>query len=378
VNGLSKDMTNRMLAGLADVMLNPTPAEKAIPAHDYLARCRELAAGYRMLQQQASRDRPLRAYLLLDAWEGNPLAAELSEQWPETISERKAVPDSFYAGREDEAPCLVPFPDHLLLDADTDNLPQARVRETLARWLEEASKEADQRLARQYFCAVLFSPESATRLAQHLAQLGLQYVPRSHTARLFRYQDPRVMQRVWLRLSTEQQNVWLGQAQAWWSLTQPWGPMADLSAREDSASPAPIWFKAQRNVSSNTQTVVPPLNRLTNADQWQTAHSSPIGNRIWARLAQRGVPAEKQPDAASMTRLLSKGQELGLVDSNLQDFIWCSWRPILQSAQDSAAGLPIDWDSPRWRDVLARVLQALHNDPEAGFASLFEVYEQFA
>jgi len=39
-----------------------------------------LAAGYRMLQQQASHDRPLRAYLLLDAWEGNPLAADLSEQ----------------------------------------------------------------------------------------------------------------------------------------------------------------------------------------------------------------------------------------------------------------------------------------------------------
>lgn len=146
------------------------------------------------------------------------------QQWPETISEREAVPDSFYAGREDEAPCLVPFPDHLLLDADSDNLPQARVRDALARWLEEASKEAGQRLARQYFCAVLFSPESATRLAQHLAQLGLQYVPRSHTARLFRYQDPRVMQRVWPRLSTEQQNVWLGQTQAWWSLTQPWGP----------------------------------------------------------------------------------------------------------------------------------------------------------
>ncbi|CAJ0821548.1 hypothetical protein LMG19087_04472 [Ralstonia wenshanensis] len=79
-----------------------------------------------------------------------------------------------------------------------------------------------------------------------------------------------------------------------------------------------------------------------------------------------------------MTRLLNKGQELGLVDSNLQDFIWCSWRPILQSSQGSAAVLPIDWDSPRWRDVLARVLQALRNDSEAGFAGLFEDYEQFA
>ena len=80
MNGLTQDMTNRMLADLADVMLNATAAEKEVPAHDYLARCRELAAGYRMLQQQASHDRPLRAYLLLDAWEGNPLAADLSEQ----------------------------------------------------------------------------------------------------------------------------------------------------------------------------------------------------------------------------------------------------------------------------------------------------------
>ncbi|ANJ75403.1 DUF4123 domain-containing protein [Ralstonia insidiosa] len=371
-------MTNRMLAGFADVTLSAVPAEGAVPPPDYLARCRELAAGYHMLQQQLPQERPLRAYLLFDAWEGNPLAAELSEQWPEAVSGREAVPDDFYAGREDEAPCLVPVPDDLLLDADSDSLVQARAQEALARWLEDTSKQASQRLARQYLCAVLFSPESAIRVAQHLALLGFQYVPGSHTARLFRYQDPRVMQRVWPTLSAEQQNTWLGKTQAWWSLTQPWGPIADLSATEDSVTPAPVWFKAQRCAASAVPATVPPLNRLMNATQWQAAHSSPVGNRVWARFAQRGIAAQTQPNAASMTRLLDKGQELGLVDSNLQDFIWCSWRPILQSVQDGIVSKPIDWDAPLWRDVLARVLQALRDDPDAGFASLFEDREQFA
>lgn len=368
-------MTNRVLAGFADVTLSTVTAEMALPPRGYLARCRELAAGYHMLQQQLSQERPLHAYLLLDAWEGNPLAAELSERWPEAVTGRESVPDNFYAGREDEAPCLVPFPVDLLLDADSDSLAQARAQEALARWLEDANKQAGQRLARQYLCAVLFSPESAVRVAQHLALLGLQYVPGSHTARLFRYQDPRVMQRVWPTLSAEQQNAWLGQTQAWWSLTQPWGPIADLSGTEDCAAPAPIWFKAQRHVVSDISAVAPPLNRLMNADQWQAAHSSPIGNRVWARFAQRGIPAQTQPDAASMTRLLNKGQELGLVDSNLQDFIWCSWRPMLQGAQDGIVGRPIDWDAPQWRDVLARVLQTLRDEPDAGFAGLFEEHK---
>lgn len=91
--------------------------------------------------------------------------ANLSERWPETTSEKGAVPDSSYAGREDETPYLVPFPGRSLLDTDSDNLLQARARDALARWFEEASKEAGQRLAGQYFCVVLFSPESATRLA---------------------------------------------------------------------------------------------------------------------------------------------------------------------------------------------------------------------
>ncbi|TYZ39889.1 hypothetical protein C2U35_24835, partial [Ralstonia solanacearum] len=215
-------MTNRILADMEAMLPDSTRADAIEPPSDYMARCRELAAGYHALRQrQAPDERPLRAYLLLDIWDGNSLAEALSETWPEAAAAREAVPDDFYAGREDEAPCVVPLPDEVLPDGGTDTLAQVRAQETLARWLEDASRQASQRLVRQHFCAILFSPDSAAWVARYLASLGFQYPPESSTARLFRYQDPRVMQRVWPALSATQQGMWLGAVEGWWSLTQP-------------------------------------------------------------------------------------------------------------------------------------------------------------
>ncbi|MGA4177266.1 DUF4123 domain-containing protein [Ralstonia nicotianae] len=363
-------MTNRILADMEAMLPDSTRADAIEPPSDYMARCRELAAGYHALRQrQAPDERPLRAYLLLDIWDGNSLAEALSETWPEAAAAREAVPDDFYAGREDEAPCVVPLPDEVLPHGGTDTLAQVRAQETLARWLEDASRQASQRLVRQHFCAILFSPDSAAWVARYLASLGFQYPPESSTARLFRYQDPRVMQRVWPALSATQQGMWLGAVEGWWSLTQPWGPwaMEGLVAPADATVPAPPWFKAERPMVPDGQTGMLVLSRLMNAEQWGRAHSAPVGNRVWMRFAENGCGADEQPDADLMQQLLATGVSYGLDEQNLEDFIWCSVRY-------REAPPAIDWRVPHWSRALEHTLQLLRADSDARFISTFDAY----
>ncbi len=361
-------MTIRILSALEQDLLNPSSVDASEPHPDYMARCRELAAGYHALRQrQAPDERPLRAYLLLDLWDGNPFAAKLSEAWPEAAAGRAAVPNDFHSGRKGEAPCVVPLPDSVLPDGATDNLAEARAQETLARWLEEASRQASQRLVRQYFCGVLFSPDSAAWVARYLAMLGFQYPPGSRTARLFRYQDPRVIQRVWPVLSAAQQDMWLGAVEAWWSLTQPWGPwaMEDLVPPTDAAVPARPWFKAERPTVPDSQTETLLLSRLMNAEQWQRVHSASVGNRVWMRFAENGIGPDEQPDAKRMQELLATGESHHLRERNLEDFVWCS---ILHRETPPS----IDWRTPHWACVLDHTLQALSANPDTRFASAFD------
>ena len=373
-------MRHRTLADLEQTLLGSTSGQIIEPPADAVARSQELAAAYHSRKhQQAPEDRPLRAYLLLDRWDGSAVAAELAEVWPEAAEARAAVPDAFYAGREDEAPCVVSLPEVALPDGGTSTLAQARAQEILAEWLQAASRQAHKRLAPQDLCAVLFSTDSAGWVARHLAKLGFQYPPGSASARVFRYQDPRVMQRVWPELGAAQQGIWLGGIQAWWTLTQPWGPWTqeDLMANVEHPVPTPAWFQAQRPAASDGRTEL-LLHRLMNTDQWHAAHSAPIGNRVWAGFARRGLPSQAQPDARTMTRLLKKGHALGLSETDQQDFVWCSWHPSSQNPLHGVIGQSIDWDDPHWRDALARIQQGLHDEPGAGFASLFEEHKHFA
>ncbi|MGA4073011.1 hypothetical protein ACI2TP_16995 [Ralstonia nicotianae] len=363
-------MTNRILSGLEEALLSPATEDVPAPHPDYMTRCRELAAGYHALKRRQEPDeRPLRAYLLLDPWDGNPLAADLSEAWPEAAAVRAAVPDDFYAGREGEAPCVVQLPDDVLPDGDPDNLAEVRAQETLARWMEDASRQASQRLVRQHFCAVLFSTDSAAWVARYLASLGFQYPPGSSSARLFRYQDPRVMQRVWPVLSAAKQGMWLGAVEAWWSLMQPWGPwaMQDLVASEDAAVLAPAWFKAERPMVPDGQAETLMLSRLMNAEQWGRAHSAPVGNRVWMRFVENGCGADEQPDADLMQQLLATGVSYGLDERSLEDFIWCSVRY-------REAPPAIDWRVPHWSRALEHTLQVLRADSDARFISTFDAY----
>ncbi|MGS0622301.1 DUF4123 domain-containing protein [Ralstonia sp. VS2407] len=361
-------MTNRTLANLEASLFAADSTGTDVPHPDTLARCGELATGYHaMNRQQRHGYPPLRAYLLLGAWEGNPLAAAISEAWPEAATIRAAVPDDFYTGREDEAPCVVPLPDSALPDGETDTLEQGLSRDVLARLLEAASGHAHQRLVRQGLGAVLFSADSPAEVAQHLRMLGFQYPPEGRNAKVFRYQDPRVMQRVWPELSATQQSMWLGPVQAWWSLTQPWGPWAleDMVATEDAAVSVPVWFKAEQPMEPDRRSEGLVLNRLMDAKQWRAAHSAPVGNRVWARFAENGVIAGEQPNGNLMRQLLAIGTSHHLDEGNLEDFVWCSIR--YREAPPS-----IDWGTPQWSRVLNQTLEVLNADPDARFVSAFD------
>lgn len=361
-------MTFRILSGLESGLPEVADADIKVSDLGCLELCRDLASGYHVLKQGEAEGRSLQAYLLLDAWDDCPLAAALSETWPQAAAARVAIPDEFYAGREDEAPCLVPLPSCVLPDGCTDTLAEVRAREFLAGWLEEAGKSIRQRLVRQHLCAVLFSTDSASSVARHLAGLGYQYEPGSRTARLFRYQDPRVMQRVWPMLPSAQQVLWMGPVQAWWSLRQSWGPWDGrelFSGEVEISSAAPAWFKAEKPIVPQAQPETPAwLNRLMTADQWRVAHWAQVGNRIWLRFAENDIPRQAQPDGNLMLQLLEAGASLGLDEHNLEDYVWCSVR--YREAPPS-----IDWHAPSWARVLAQSLQALRSDPDTRFVSAF-------
>ncbi|MET3444778.1 DUF4123 domain-containing protein [Ralstonia sp. 1138] len=341
-----------------------------MPHPDAVARSKELAAGYHALQrQQKPGDRPLRAYLLLNAWEGNQLAASIALAWPEAAAARAAVPDDFYAGREDQAPCVVPVPDSALPDGTSDTLEQAHAQDTLAPLLEAASRQAHQRLVRQDLGAVLFSADSAACVAQYLRMLGLQYPPQSRRAKVFRYQDPRVMQRVWPELSAAQQGMWLGAVQAWWTLSQPWGPwaMEDLVETESVAAPIPAWFKAERTMVPDGQTETLMVNRLMDMGQWGVAHSAPVGNQSWAAFASAKVPTTQQPDGAAMSAAIARGQRLGLDGQDLEAFIEVSW--LLPGEAGATHAHARNWDDAPNRAALEHTLSQMRSQSGLRFAS---------
>ena len=355
-------MTLRILSALESGWPEDANTDIAAPDLRCLELCRELASGYHMLGQRDADGRSLHT------WDDSPLAVAVSEAWPEAAAARVAVPDEIYAGREGEAPCLVPLPSYALPDGGASSFAEVRAQEFLAGWLETAGKKIYQRLVKQHLCAVLFSRDSARTLAQHLAGLGFQYEPGGRTVRLFRYQDPRVMQRVWPALSGGQRVSWLGPVLAWWSLEQPWKPWGadELIATEADISLSELaWFKAEKSVAPGGEPTAPILlNRLLNAEQWRQAHWTPVGNQIWLRFAENGIPQQGQPDGSLMQQLLETGASLNLDGQNLEDYVWCSvrYREVPPS---------IDWRAPRWARVLTQSLQALRSDPDTRFVSAF-------
>lgn len=353
------------LHALSQLHVVEANAPMSPPHPGFVALCRELAA-----VPLLGGGRPVRVYALLERWRDNPLAAALDAEYPKQASARSPVRDDFFRNREDDAPCIVPLPEALRPATADDSLAGVLAREWFGSWLEAAWREAQRRLAPQHFGAVLFSCDSAREVARHLSHLGFQTPPQAQRARMFRYQDPRVMQRVWPALTPRQRKLWMGPVLQWWSLTQPWGAW-DANEQEPEARSdviAPAWFKA---APSEPPTGKPDthhsLRRLFDPRQWALAHAAPIGNRVWRRYADAAIATADQPGGGAMNALLAEGLDLGLEGANLEDFAWCSSQPGYCAADQQS----IPWHSPGWAPVLARVLSTLKHEPDASFAGVF-------
>ncbi|MDR2852261.1 MAG: DUF4123 domain-containing protein [Burkholderiaceae bacterium] len=258
-----------------------------------------------------------------------------------------------------EPPAEAPQPDALNLDDLSIGLAGA--------WLA-----TQQRLAAQKFCAVLFAQADAKDIAAHLVRLGRQQLPPAGPTRQFPFQDARIQQRIWPVFTPEQHLIWLGPVAQWWALKQPWGPwsQADLLQIDPTQfSAAPEWFVAtppspEQPRAHAAQGLKPET--LFTPDQWKYAGQCPTGNRVWQQYAMQDIDPQRQPDGATMDRLISDGLRLGLSGANLQDYVWCSW-------QAGEAGLPreLDWREPRLAQLLQDILRQLREEPEASFADLF-------
>ncbi|WP_354357394.1 DUF4123 domain-containing protein [Variovorax boronicumulans] len=331
----------------------------------------------------ASVGRPLSAFLVLERWRDNPLAEHLQEHHPLLADERVDVPDDIYKGRPEAAPTLVPMPEHWAADAPGDDT--LALLNTMALALDAARLQSRRRLVDQMLCAVVFSAATPARIALHWKHLGFQISPEDGKDKLFRYQDARVMQRVWPLLDEAQRRRWLGPVTAWWSLSQPWGPwagaeaFATTEAAAGGAAEATEWFVADRPALPHVSTPDSSdeaLHRLLRLDQWRAAHTATTGNRLWLSMASRKISTRHQPDGETMTRLLRQGAELGLTqESDLCEFVDASWPahrpgdPVVQR----------DWSAPRDAALLQQALASMHatgartgeagGDPPAGFAS---------
>lgn len=303
-----------------------------------------------------------RAYLLLESWNDNAIATEIQQRFPVLASSRYAVPDRHFEYREDDAPCLIPLTGAFALSASADLDSTFRARQALVDWFTHASEQATQRLAKQELCALVFSDVEAASIQRHWVQLGDQKPSAGSGSRLFRYQDPRVMQRTWPTLAAWQKVQWLGPVTGWWAIAQPWGPW---TARIGSP---PAWFALQRSeleeqsLATTTSTHV----RLDSA-QWRAAHTTPTGNRVWSRYRDEQVPTFDQPDGRTVDRLINDGWRLGLKGVNLEDYVWCTWRT--NAIADEPRERP--WTSLRGAALLSQILSTLREQPEARFASLY-------
>jgi hypothetical protein len=268
---------------------------------------------------------PLRAYLLFNRWDGNPLARELSEQFPQWARDRVSVPDSYFAYREERAPCLMELPEELVAPVSGSNT--RALRAWLAHCLESAAVQVNERVTKQDLCGVVISPESERTVTRYWVGLGDQRAPFKEDGLLFRYHDPRVMQRVWPALSPLQQSRWLGPVTQWWSLAQPWGPF------NDRVEPA-HWFCAKAPMLPHGAETGGSPRVLFDEAQWFLSGVSPDANSIWRSYARNHIPPEAQPDPESLLQMLADAARMNLKNLDLEDYVWTTWMHELRDRPD--------------------------------------------
>ncbi|QSI33460.1 DUF4123 domain-containing protein [Variovorax sp. RKNM96] len=300
---------------------------------------------------------PQRAYLLFNRWDGNPLAQELCEQFPRWARDRISVPNSYFEYREERAPCLLELPEELVVSVP--GFKTRDLRAWLAHCLEFASQQVNERVTKQDFCGVVISPESEQTIARYWVGLGDQRPSCNKDSVLFRYHDPRVMQRVWPALSPLQQRRWLGPVTQWWSLMQPWGPFSD---RPEPAQ----WFCAKAPVLPyGTQAGGSPRDLFDEA-QWFLSGVSPDANSIWRSYAKNNIPPEAQPDPESLQQMLADAARMNLKNLDLEDYVWITW----MHAPKEGPARAMDWSLPHLAPTLSRIEDQLRDWPDASFSML--------
>jgi hypothetical protein len=325
----------------------------------------ELIQGWRALAEGDAEHRKAkagsvaqRAYLLFNRSGGNTLAQELIEQFPKWARDRCAVPDSYFQHRSERAPFLLELPDELL--TLTSGVETKAVRSWLVHCLQFAATQVDERTTQQDFCGLVISGESERTIARHWVDLGDQLPPGSQDSALFRYHDPRVMQRVWPTLSDSQQSRWMGPVMQWWSLVQPWGPIND--------APEPTqWFRATNSTLPSGTSAVASPRYLFNAAQWFVSGVSPDANSIWRSYADNNILPLAQPDPQSMVQMLADARDMGLQELNLEDYVWITW---MHAPKEGAARV-MDWSQPHLVPILSRIQDQLRDEPDARFSTLF-------
>lgn len=308
---------------------------------------------------------PQRAYLLFNRWEGNPLARQLDEEFPGWARDRFAVPDRYFEGREERAPVVLELPEEFVLPQPQSARELRPLRRWLVRCLMHADGQRHDRLGVQDFCGVVVSPANAQTLTRYWVGLGDQRPPHGGGSVLFRYQDPRVMQRVWPALSPVQQARWLGPVTQWWALRQPWGPHADPGEADTSNGLA--WFQAKTPMRPQETPAERSSRDMFDESQWFLANVSPDANAIWKGYAQNHVPAQAQPDPQSMVRMLADADRLDLQDQNLEDYVWATW----QHRSRQGAPRMLDWNLPHLAPTMNWIAARLRDDPDARFSTLF-------
>lgn len=269
-------------------------------------------------------------HVLLDSGDTDILSVEPSRLRP--------VADEYFAQETSLGPHL------LTLSGSEDG---ALLREVLA----VAVTQAQIRTSPQGISAVLLGPTDADAFLTHFEMLGLQYDPKGNP-RVFRYQDPRVMQRVWPTLASTQRDFWLGPIRRWMAAVQPTGRIVDQPSIEVS-----LWH-ASPNAMASSSFARP--HRLLDSEQWQLAHSAPAETAFWL-LAHESADAIHQlrpyPTIGTLRGWLKDAAAHRLGTRDQCDWALCRWAVETHF-----------WESPSGQKLVHAALELQSRHAGLGFA----------
>lgn len=289
-------------------------------------------------------------YVLLERGNLEVLGVDASRLHP--------VPDAYFEHEPWLAPQLLPIrgpEDQLLL------------QEALAC----AIVTAPDRLNMQPVSAVLVGTPRPVALLTHFAALGEQCDPTEHAAqpRVFRYQDPRVMQRVWPALNGSQRSAWLGPVRRWYAALQPSnGSLGAETITKVVPTTSPLVWRGDAEPVPPEQAVPVRQRHMLDVAQWHLAHSAPAENAFWHLLrssADAERPANPDPTPELLRSWLHQAAARGLHSADQTDWALCCW----------AAGIQ-EWDSALSQRHVEQAIALQRAHARLGFADALRSVRQ--